>query len=262
MSLLKSLRSEILKTKRTAPLYLTIGAAAFAPFMSMLELLMDGFDSEDKNNIYTEMMIRKFEITGLVALPIFIILICTLLPQIEYKNNTWKQVLASPQNKIDVFTAKFIDVQLLVLVFFITNTLLMYLSTVILHFMHPSLDVFNQPLDGYKLLMARVNSYISLLALCAIQFWLGLKFKNFIAPIGIGIGCWFAGTILVIQNFDIAAYFPYSFHGFGKVPNYNPLNNSVGAASLIYAALFLVIGFWDFPTSSPSGWNGAVRAGS
>ena len=246
MSLQKSLRSEVLKTKRTSPLYFTIAAAAFAPFMSMLDILLDGIGDEHKKDIFNEMIIKKFQITGIMILPIFLILICTLLPQIEFKNNTWKQVLTSPQTKVNVFAAKFINVQLLIGVFLITNLVFMFVCAVILNFMEPSLGVLHQPLNGYNVLLARVSTYVALLALCCIQFWLGLKFKNFIIPIAIGIGCWFAGTILVMQNVDFAAYFPYSFHAYGKFPKYNPLDNSVGWTSLVFAILFLLIGYLDF----------------
>jgi hypothetical protein len=184
--------------------------------------------------------------TGLVALPLFLILVCTLLPQIEYKNNTWKQVLTSPQTKANVFAAKFINVQALVALFLITNLLLMFLCAGILHLMDPTLEVLNKPLDSYKVIMTRVNTYVSVLAICSIQFWLGLKFKNFIIPIAIGIACWFAGTIVVMQNLGFAAYFPYSFHAYGKFPKYDPTVNTVGATSMMYAAFFLILGFLDF----------------
>ncbi|HEX8333659.1 MAG TPA: ABC transporter permease [Segetibacter sp.] len=245
MSLLKSIRSEILKTKRTAPLYFTLAAAAFAPFMSMLGLFLEGVEDYKSKDILNHMLIKKFEVTGIATFPIFIILICTLLPQIEYKNNTWKQVLTSPQTKGNVFVAKFISVQLLIVLFFITNLSLYFLNAGILHLLDPSLNVLNQALNRHDVLMSRVNTYVGLLAICCIQFWLGMKFRNFVIPIAIGIAFWFAGTIFVMQNFDLAAYFPYSFHAYGKFPAYNPLNNPAGWTSFVYAVLFLIIGFLD-----------------
>ncbi|MBA2761707.1 MAG: ABC transporter permease, partial [Segetibacter sp.] len=140
MSLVKSLRSEILKTKRTAPLYFTLAAAAFAPLMSILSLFLDEESDYPKKDIFNYMLIKKFEMTGMLSLPIFLILVCTLLPQIEYKNNTWKQVLTSPQTKLNVIAAKFINVQLLLVIFFIINLLLHFLGAGILHFKQPSLD--------------------------------------------------------------------------------------------------------------------------
>ncbi len=227
-------------------MYLTLFAAAFGPFMSMLDILFDGVEPTHRRDIFNEMFTSKFQMTALLGFPIFIILLCTLLPQIEYKNNTWKQVLASPQPKADVYLAKFFNIQLLIFVFLVANQLLMFVAGIILHFIEPSLHVLNQPINTHDAVMSKVNSYTALLALCAIQFWLGLRFKNFIIPIATGIGLWFTGTIFVMQRLDLAAYFPYSFHAYGSFPRYNPLFNDAAWTSFVYAVLFLVIGFLEF----------------
>jgi hypothetical protein len=248
MNFLISLRSELFKTKRTVALYLTLAAAAFGPFMSMLDLVFDGVDDDHKKDILNEMFTTRFMMTGAVILPWFIILICTLLPQIEYKNNTWKQVLASPQPKANVFLAKFINVQLLIFLFLVTNQLLMFVDAVILHFTEPSLNVLNQPLDVSAMIATLINGYVSLLAICAIQFWLGLRFKNFIVPIAIGIALWFIGSILVMQTKSaFIDYFPYSYHMYGKFKEFKPEQSTfILWTSLVYAIVFLIIGLLDF----------------
>jgi hypothetical protein len=248
MSLLISLRSENLKTKRTAAFYLTIIAAIFGPFMSLLDVVLsEGISAEDGKTIFNKMMIEKFQMTGLVMFPLFVVLICTLLPQIEYKNNGWKQVLTSPQTKGNVFIAKFINTHTLILLFLVTNQLAVFLNVVVLHFREPSLNVLNQPLNGYAILANVVNIYVALLAMSSIQFLLGLRFKNFIVPIAVGISCWIIGTILVMEyKSNFAVYFPYSFHVFGSFPEYKPQLNTIRWASVVYAVLFLVLGFIDF----------------
>src|SRR5918993_4061319 len=111
MSLGISIRSEFLKTRRTASLYLTLVAAAFGPFLTMIDMSIgEGISAGDRQMILNQMFVEKFQMTSLVAFPMFIILVCTLLQQIEYKNNTWKQVLTSPQTRANVFMAKFINV--------------------------------------------------------------------------------------------------------------------------------------------------------
>src|SRR5688572_17778639 len=99
MNLAISLRSEVLKSRTISVVCFTIFAAAFGPFMSLLDLVFDGFDSENPSEILNDLMVKKFQATAGLVLPFFIILICTLLPQIEHKNNTWKQLLTSPQTK-------------------------------------------------------------------------------------------------------------------------------------------------------------------
>lgn len=247
MSLAVSLRSELLKTKRTASFYLTVLAAVFGPLMSLLDIILDGVDDEHRNTLLNEMFTRRFQVTGLMVLPVFIILISTLLPQIEYRNNTWKQVLASPQKKSSVFFSKLVNIQILVLLFLGLTQLMMLITAVITHFAHPSLHLLQQQVDGKLVAMILVNSYVASLGMAAIQFWLGLKFRSFIAPIGIGVACWFVGTILVVQvKSSVVGYFPYSHAAYGNVPNFTNKFTSIGWISIVYAVVFLVIGFLDF----------------
>lgn len=248
MNLLVSLRSDILKTKRTAAFYLTLAAGAFGPFVSLLDMIFgEGVSAENGKGILNMMFIGKFQMTGFILLPMFVILICTLLPQLEYKNNAWKQVLTSPQAKGDVFLAKFINIHLLILLFLVVNQLSMFVTVVVLHFYEPSLNVINQPLNGYKVLEKIVNIYVALLAMSSIQFWLGLRIKNFIVPIAVGISCFIIGTILVIQfESGFAAYFPYSFHALGTFPEHKPEVNRIMWTSVGYSIVLLVLSFIDF----------------
>lgn len=247
MSLAISLRSELLKSKRTSVVYFTVFAAAFGPFMSLLDLVFDGIDSEDPYNIFSELMINKFQMTGAVALPFYIILVCTLLPQIEYKNNTWKQLLSSPQRKLNIFLAKFVNVQLFIILFLLLNRLMMFIVVVILHFREPELNVLSQPVEVSGITMSLFNSYIAMLAVCSIQFWLGLRCRNFIIPVAIGISLWFLGSILVMEiKSPLANYFPYSFHMFKIFPDFKVNANNIRIASLAYTLIFLAIGFLSF----------------
>jgi hypothetical protein len=248
MNLTLSLRSELLKTKRTSVFYLTLAAAAFGPLMTMLEIIFDeGVEGDNGKKIFSKMMIANFQITSFMVFPIFIILICTLLPQIEYKNNAWKQVLSSPQAKGNIFMAKFVNVQMMILLFLLLNKVMMFTGAVILHFKEPSLDVLNQPLDGNAIMMAPVNSYLALLALCSLQFWLGLRCKNFITPLGIGLALWLTGSILVMgAKSPLGEYFPYSFHVYGSFPQYKEQLANTRWISPVYATVFLVLAFLDF----------------
>jgi hypothetical protein len=196
MNLLISLRSELLKT-RTASFYLTLIGAAAGPVIYLLNILLDEGESDSlKKDPLNALFKILSEMNGVALFPLFIILICTLLPQIEYRNNTWKQVFASPQTKANVFLAKFMNVHLLMLVFLIATHLFMFLTIVGINFIKPTLNLFKHPLNGSTVLINAANAYILLLAVCAIQFWMGLRFRNFIVPIGIGFALWLTGTIM------------------------------------------------------------------
>ena len=249
MNLLVSLRSEILKTKRTAAFYFTLVGAAIVPAIFLLNVLTDGLPDEKQSSKDPLNAIFNLgcEINSLAIFPLFLVLICTLLPQIEHKNNTWKQVLTSPQTKANVFTAKFLNVHLLILVFLIANHLFMWIVAIGAHLAIPQLNILHQPLNGKTILINTANLYVAVLAICAIQFWIGLRIKNFIVPIAVGIAMWLTGTILSLEyHSSLANYFPYSFQLFPMSPQYKPDLAQVVWTSAGYAAVILLLGFLDF----------------
>jgi len=246
MNLLVSLRSEILKTKRTAAFYFTLIGAAVIPFTFLLNILMDGIEDTRKDPLNSIFKLQS-EMNGLAIFPMFVILVCTLLPQIEYKNNTWKQVLTSPQTKLNVFTAKLLNIQILIVLFLVATHFFMFLTIIVAHFIDPTLDLLNQPLDGHVVFRKAINAYVTVLAVCAMQFWIGLRFKNFIVPIAIGLGLWLTGTLMALEyHSSMANYFPYSFQIFPIFPQYKSAFNQVAWTSFAFCVVFHVLGFVEF----------------
>jgi hypothetical protein len=248
MNLAISLRSEVLKTKRTASFYFTLIGAAAVPVIFFLNLLMDESDMDStRKDPFNGIFKLLAEMNGLAFFPWFIILICTLMPQIEYRNNTWKQVLASPQAKLNVFMAKFLNIQLLMLLFMISSHLFMFVAVVLANMIKPGLGILSHSLDGQKVVVNAVNTYVVMLAFCALQFWLGLRFKNFIVPIAVGLALWLTGTLLVFYfDSSTAKYFPYSFQAISLSPKHKIHLTQVAWTSAGYAVFFLLVGFLDF----------------
>ena len=248
MSLSITLRSEILKTKKTAAFYFTLAGASVVPIIFLLNALTDsdGMDATRKdplNNLFKLLS----EMNGYAFFPWFIILICTLLPQVEYKNNTWKQVLTSPQTKANLMLAKFLNIHLLMLLFLVSTHLFMFAAIVIANVAVPAIGFFDHPLDGEKVVTNAANAYVTMLAVCTLQFWIGLRFKNFIIPIAIGLALWLTGTMLALQfNSALANYFPYSFQVFSLSPKHITYINQVAWTSCGYAVFFLFMGYFDF----------------
>jgi hypothetical protein len=225
-----------------------IGAAVI-PLIFLINAVSHGLSEKDRSNKgpLTAIFKMSSEMTGLVIFPLFVVLICTLLPQIEYRNNAWKQVLTSPQTKVSVFMAKFLNIQLLMLAFLIASHLFMWVVAIAIHFMVPKLNLLNQPLNGYTVLLYNINSYLTILAVSAIQFWIGLRFKNFLVPIAIGLVLWITGMSMVFEyHSDFTVYFPYSFHAFTFYPGNKSQLSQVEWTSFGYAVFFLLMGFLDF----------------
>lgn len=242
MRLLISLRSEILKTRRTAAFYFTVIGAAIVPLIFVLNLFSDGLPDQPRSNKdpLNAMFALAGEMNSVAIFPLFLILGSTLLAQVEFKNNSWKQVMTSPQSKLEIFGAKFINLHLLLVLFLVLSHLFVWMVCVLAHFVLPELDVLNQPFNGQRVWIYNCNTYVTILALSAIQFWMGLRFKNFIVSVSIGLILWLIGTVLALQyHSPYANYFPHSFHTFIT-------NAEVKIRSCYYAIVILALGFLDF----------------
>lgn len=248
MNVLISIRSELLKTRRTASLYLTLVGAALGPAIYLFNVLTDEGELKGMGKYPLNALLKILSEMNAVGLfPLFTILICTLLPQIEYRNNTWKQVFTSPQTKANVFFSKFMNVQLLMLVFLVATHLFMFLVIVTLNFIKPTLGLFKHGFNESTLIVNAANAYLMMLAVCSIQFWIGLRSRNFIVPVGIGFALWLTGTIMGVQyKSSLVNYFPYSFQAYLVSPKLKPQLTQITWTSLVYALVFLGVGFFDF----------------
>jgi lantibiotic transport system permease protein len=244
MSLVLSLRSETLKLKRTLSIYLCVLGAAFGPFMSFMDNLTVDQYSPHGAPWSAHFLSARPVLTG-ILMPLYVILICALLLQIEYKEKTWKQVLTSPQRMIDIFLAKFISLQWMIVLFLICNNVFLTITAFVLEGMHPQL--YNGPVNFYAIWIGNVQSWVLLLAISSIQFWLSLRFRNFIAPLAIGVAAWFLGPMLVFQ-FKVAAaeYYPYAFTIVGVFKGYEAKTVDYQWYSMFTAVVFLSIAFLEF----------------
>jgi hypothetical protein len=244
MSLLISLRSELIKIKRTASLKLCFITAALIPailFLESLELSSDG----RKGLPWSQHFLGGSEQINLAILPLFIILISTLLLQTEYRDKTWKQVFSSPQKLINVFLAKFIILHLLILLFLLSYNLYLIITGVSIELLHP--ELFDRGFNLPGLLIANAQTYFLIFGISAIQFWLSLRFKNFIAPIAIGFVLWFMAPMMIFElKWAIADKYPYSFSILSMHPKYKANISTYQWYSLANAVFFLAIAFVDF----------------
>lgn len=246
MNLLISLRSETLKLKRTLSLYLCMIAAAFGPLMSMLESLQ--MEPNTKlHQPWTNHFLEGREPIAIALLPLYTVLICTLLMQIEYRDKTWKQVLSSPQTLFNIFIAKFISLQSLVFLFLFSYMFFQCITAFITESAQPTL--YDGSIDVMRILTMNAQIWVLVLGLSSIQFWLSLRFKNFIAPVGIGVAGWFLSPMMLFE-FKTSAieYYPYAFTILAALPDYQKNLATYQGYSLITMLVFLTIAFIEFRT--------------
>jgi lantibiotic transport system permease protein len=249
MSLLISLQSESVKIKRSATFFLCFIAAAIVPTILFFDVLTP---NDDHKVAEPEALDRYFrmaqQVFNFIFLPLFIVLISTLLLQIEYRNNTWKQVLTSPQKMINVFLSKFMTLHFLIIVFIGSYLILLLTGTFIIHLISPKL--FTGTFDLQSVLYANWKAYVAIIGISAIQFWLALRFKNFIAPLAIGFCLWIMAPLMLFSlDWSFADRYPYSFSILLSEMSEMPTKPNVPlleTLSIAYGLFFLAVAFIEF----------------
>ncbi|HEY1020666.1 MAG TPA: ABC transporter permease [Flavisolibacter sp.] len=255
MNIAVSFRSELLKIKRTSLWYALVLIALVAPVIMILSHLDD---PASVTRLSAEPWARAYRLGGqmfnILLLPLFIVLACTLLPQVEYRNNAWKQVLASPQSYIQLFLAKLAVPLFLLLLFMLLFNGLLLLAVYVLGIMYPQLRVAEQAIDWNAVLRFNGQTIGAILGLLSFQFWMGLRSRSFLVPIGLGVGLWILSAMLVFEyKWAYAERFPFAFPFLNVYPKYAEKVPTMLWVSAGYFLLFILLAFVEFRVRRPRG---------
>jgi hypothetical protein len=249
MSFPISLRAEFLKIKRTSLNYFTVLAAAFVPVIMLLENL-DGPPNGDLKQVdpFQTYYAEGWMFIAFLILPMFIVLISTLLLQIEHKNNAWKQVLASPQQFHAILVAKFIVLQTCIILMLVLHNVLVLAAAIPIHLIYPDYKIFNYLNSWDTLLLVNARTYIAALGMSAFQFWLALRYRNFIASLGIGILLCIMSPLLVFEfNVEsVLTKFPFALSILVNIKRFKASSVGMQWLSVGYMLAFLAIAFIEF----------------
>jgi hypothetical protein len=211
MSYAISLRTELIKTKRSAAFWICLLGSGFIPLIFMLTYIFntENMVAKMKEQPWEKHFIQGWQAFSLFLLPLFVIIVCSMIVQIEYKNNTWKQVFSSPQSIGNIFFSKFSTILLMVLFLFVMFNVFMVGAAIIANLIHKEYSFLSKSMDINVLIKMNFKTFISLLGIVAIQYWLSLRIKNFIVPIAIGLALLI--TAIIIQPWEHIYKVPYAF---------------------------------------------------
>ena len=226
--LFHSVQSEWIKKKRSAASWLVLLGGLFIPSIMLLINLYTREKLSAKvklPNFWETSFGNAWESMAFFLLPMGIILATSLIAQLEYKNNTWKQLHTTPQSYLNIFIAKYIVVLIMLLQFFLIFNLGIYLAGVLPSLVYASIDYPMQSFPWSYFLYQNALFFVTCLPIFAIQYLISLNFKNFLLSIGIGLVLVVAAMFAISWKYGYAVPFTYSAinylmltKGF-KVPN-------------------------------------------
>ena len=223
--LIHSLQSEWLKRKGSLASWLVLVGALFTPsIITLTQILRPAkvpaqFASPDFWEAYFK---NSWQSMLALLLPMGIILAVTLVTQLEYKNNAWKQLHTTPQPLTVVFVSKFLVLMALQVQLFILFNVAIFLSAVVTSAVLPTVSFPTEPFPWSHFITESAYFFIDSLPIVAIQFGLSLLFRNFLVAVGTGL--LFLVTTLVMLSWEFAFVFPYNYgllNYLGRFPEKN-----------------------------------------
>lgn len=258
MTLINSFQSEWLKRKRSLASWLVFVGAFFTPLIVLTARIknhaaLPKLYAED--DFWRKAWNQSWESMEVFLLPIGIILATGLIAQIEFKNNTWKQLNATPQAFTTIFIAKFLVIALMLVQVFILFNIGFYLSAAIPALIFGNVSLPAAPIPFLDFWNGNINFFVDCLPILALQYLLSLQFKNFLVPVGAGFAIWFLGIGLL--SWEYSYLFPYN-HGAinymtatGHIKREIPVN--IEYLALLYFAAFTIAGWFLYVTKKEKG---------
>ncbi len=249
-------RAELIKIKNSFALWLIVIGSAFIPVFFLLHHFYEWerYLPKPGENPWFEYFRKGFNGVHFVLLPLLVVLLVGLVLNIEHKSNTWKHIFVLPVSKTKLYFSKYLLLINLIILFY-GLLLMFFLSAALILSLWKS--EFNyllfKPLYLYHSVQSgivdfTVKSFISILGITAIHFWLSFRLKNLFVNIGIGL----AGVVLAISmyigNWQSIIYFPYAFPMLmcNFVPDSHHFLSDFQINSIICFIVISVLSYFDF----------------
>jgi lantibiotic transport system permease protein len=202
------LRSEYTKTKHTAAFWVAMALASFIPTIFFIVSVF----KPNLSTMFVEQPWRTFLINGMMEqcaffTPMMVVLATSMLVQLEVKNNAWKQVFATSATPTQLFFAKFLVIQIMIALYFIFFILSYLLAGCLMALVNSDFKFLTQWPNFWQIGKITLKCMFYLLPISALQYWLSLRFKNFIVSFGVGMTLIIAGVIAM--PWDHIYCYPY-----------------------------------------------------
>lgn len=244
-----SFASEWLKKKRTASSFLIVVGSLLIPAIIIIARSdsADGLAAANRGPHVWELLFnRNWQIMASFLLPMGIVLVTSLITQLEFRNNTWKQLCTTPQSDTLIFFAKLAVILVMLLEFFVLFNFGIWLSGVVPSFFFRAVPGPMESLPLGRLLAADSRFLLDCLPIVALQYLLSLRFRNFLIPLGVGLGLYVASMVAVHWRYGYTIPYTYCAYDLYAKPG-----THYWAAG--YAAGFMVLAYIIYITRNEKG---------
>ena len=259
ISFIRSFQSEWLKTKRSLAFWMVVIGGFFTPAIIIVARLVNYAKLPEiyaAENFWNALWRNSWESMAVFFLPLGAILSTSLITQIEYKNNTWKQLHTLPISYATIYFSKLVVILVLMLLFFILFNIGIYLAAVVPYLLVSATPYPQQPIPIDLFLRENALYFVDCLPIVALQYLISLRFRNFLVPVGLGFVCWVGALGAVSWRFGYVIPYTYTMFNYLKdvektraiIPDVN-----IHVLALCYFAVFTALGFVLYVTNKEKG---------
>lgn len=190
---MRCFQSEWLKKRRSLGSWLIVVGALFTPTIIVVARMAHRSKLPAlyaASDFWTFYWRSSWESMAIFFLPMAAILVTSLIVQIEYRNNAWKQVNTLPLSLTTIYFSKLAVVLVLMAEFFVLFDVAVYVSAML-----PPALLGNVPYPRahmpFRGFVVETGKYwVASLPIVVAQYVLSLRFKNFLVPVGVGFMTW------------------------------------------------------------------------
>ena len=241
---LHSFQGEWLKRKRSLASWIVVIGGFFTPTIIIIARLVNYEQLAAlyaKADFWTSLWQSSWESMAIFLLPLGVVLSTSLITQIEYKNNSWKQLHTVPLNFSTIFFTKLLVIIAMLLQFFILFNIGIYLSAVIPWLLGSGVAYPAATFPYKYFLQENALYFIDCLPILALQYLLGLQYKNFLVPVGTGFILWVGA--LAALSWKYGYLVPYTYCMYNHLKTAAPGKAAIPALNIHYMAVFYFILF-------------------
>ena len=138
---------------------------------------------------------KSWETMSILLLPMGIVLAVSLVTQMEFRNNTWKQLHSTPIPFTSIFFSKLAVLLVMLLQLVVLFNIGIYISAVIPPVFNSSIHFPSYAVPFKYILASNASFFLAAIPLLSLQYLISLQFKNFLIPIGAGLALVIGGMI-------------------------------------------------------------------
>jgi len=238
---ISSIKNEFIKLKRTFAFWLTIISAILFPILFFIAYFLKHKTNTPEIGInpWEKFMTVQIENSIPFFIPMFIVLIASLIMQIEHKSLGLKHLFALPIPKWSVYFGKLTIVIFAIITTYVYYYIAILITGALLGLIHPDLAFLNFQPEHLKFIKILFTSFIASLGIIGIQFWLSFRFKNFIVPLGLGMFLAIIG--IIVSQAPQSIYFPYAFSVLSvSLGDKMPLTFGISSVTVFSIICFLI----------------------